>query len=731
MRSLFFIVLFMLYFFSAFNRGLYFDKDIYGIHLIIYILFIILIIRLWVQREVSYVLSFVFLIIFPLLYLLSFFYAASPLGSLNLALRWMTYVSFFMLLFWSVYETKWIKKWLPILFQLSGVAIALQMYFNDLIWLKSTSAFILGRFAGVFQYPNTLGMVIGVFIIFSITLLMNRNLTKLEILFFLIPLSLYFYIFIGSFSRGMFIILPLMLLVLLFFQQFQNQIIITTIVFSNLLYSAIMFAFDLKNLWSIVLLIIVSTASYFIYRSITMYVQRFEIDEKPKKWTKITYPTVLIVSGVALILDLLYKGLIYQFLPTSLQETVARINQSSTFRERMLFNEDSFLLGKKAFFFGHGGEGWTALYPTVQQLPYRSKRIHNGIMEVFVDLGIVGLLVYLFSFGLLIYFVYLNWKKGNHKTIHLAVLLSLTMIFLHSLMDFNQAFGTVWFITFILFTISLTSESYWRLTSWKLSEMISEKNRKIILTAFLLPVFIGIFYSFQFLEAEKAHTRSEDSNSYSEHVYHIETAAYKNKYNPIFLYEYGRLLLESKENQSDKVMAISDDLALLEPENANTIEMSAFLAFLAEDDEVALSRYFDGIKLDNFDKKMHQRAFQILMRSKSTENAEQVIQLFNQLQKDYNDFVNNSIGSAHNSREFEITDDIIQHVSTAYYVLEDEQPLIDLIEKVDKHKIKIEIIAKTIILLEENNMSTELADIEGKYKEYLDEISRAKEKWLH
>src|SRR5699024_4234356 len=105
------------------------------------------------------------------------------------------YVAFFMLLFWSVYETSWVKKWLPILFQLSGVAIALQMYVNDLGWLESTSVFIFNRFAGVFQYPNTLGMVMGVFIIFSITLLMNKKLTRLDILFYILPLSLYFYIF--------------------------------------------------------------------------------------------------------------------------------------------------------------------------------------------------------------------------------------------------------------------------------------------------------------------------------------------------------------------------------------------------------------------------------------------------------------------------------------------------------------------------------------------------------
>lgn len=112
------------------------------------------------------------------------------------------------------------------------------------------------------------------------------------------------------------------------------------------------------------------------------------------------------------------------------------------------------------------------------------------------------------------------------------------------------------------------------------------------------------------------------------------------------------------------------------------------------------------------------------------ENAEQVLELYHQLEKDYEDFLENPIGNRHNSREFEVTDGMLQQVSTTYYLLDDARALLDLIEVIEEEAIKIGVIAKAEILLKEMNALDELADLEKQYEKDAVEIAKQRVRWM-
>src|SRR5690625_4497372 len=91
--------------------------------------------------------------------------------------------------------------------------------------MEFPSAFIFNRFAGVFQYPNTFGMVMAIFFLFSLVMLTKESLRMSEIVIYAAPLCLFFYLFIGSFSRGMFVVFPIVFLGALLFVKPSRQLL--------------------------------------------------------------------------------------------------------------------------------------------------------------------------------------------------------------------------------------------------------------------------------------------------------------------------------------------------------------------------------------------------------------------------------------------------------------------------------------------------------------------------
>ena len=672
MRSLLFVIISFIFVVSPYAYGLYFNRDFYGLHIILNLLLIIMVLTILYKREIDQTVQFSFIIIMPLLYFISFFYSEHPLGSIDFALRWLSYGAVFLVLLWAAVKEKWIQTYLPIVFMLLGILLGLHMLFNVVEWAEFPSAFIFNRFSGVFQYPNTFGAIMAMFTLFSLIMLTNKRIKTYEIILYAAPLTLFMYMLLGSFSRGMFIILPIVFIIALFFIKVAHQLMLLIITMISGTGALLLVFLDINNFMKIFVLIIFSIivpmVVYYLKKMIDTRFKRFNNG----KW-KVLLPSAVSVSGILLIADLLYQGLVFRLLPNKLQEQVLKLSDVSTFRERILFVEDSIKASSDSLIYGFGGRAWSVLYKSYQQLPYRSKQIHNGFLEILVDLGIIGLMVFILIFGFLYYSILKNYIKGQAKHLHLAVLMSLISIFFHSLIDFDFAFGTVWLIIFWLFAMSLAVETHWMDINVKkdkkktkvrnLEQPVRVRLGKYLLYSYCLLSFIGIFISYQFMTAEQAFAQFKKTDNLNEKQELLIEATSKNKWNRDYLYELGNIYaINDNKEATKKVIA---QLSEVEPNHSLALELAGRLAERIGDRELASNYYKKVLEIDQYNIKVYDRLFSILLESNSVRDAEQMLVYYEQFEKTYEQFSNNPIGKYHNSREFERTEKIESYVVKA------------------------------------------------------------------
>ncbi|NBD23564.1 O-antigen ligase family protein [Paenibacillus glycinis] len=104
---------------------------------------------------------------------------------------------------------------------------------------------------------------------------------------------------------------------------------------------------------------------------------------------------------------------------------------------RELFYRDAWRLFREAPLFGRGGDAWRSLFAGVQSQPYVGNEVHNGYLEVALDLGAVGA-----AAGVVIMAVLLRpvWKSDRTGLLPIGVLL------LHAAIDFDMSFGYYWLL---------------------------------------------------------------------------------------------------------------------------------------------------------------------------------------------------------------------------------------------------------------------------------------------
>jgi len=409
MKGIFLFILSLIFFFTPFQKGLFFSEDFYVIGFILSIMMIILVIRLIIYKEIQTIKPVLFVVLLPLCRLLALFVAVSPMGTWNEIIRWISYTSFIIILYWVIQNNE-LKKWLPFVFNMTGIVIGLQMIFTHFGWIHDPGAFVANRFAGVFQYPNTFALVMVVFYFFSLINVLRREISKSSFFLFAFSLSLFIFNFIQSYSRGMMLIFPFLWFLGLCFLPFKKQIeyilfTLVSILFPVLFYAKFSFARMgiLENIITLTVILIVPTLFLFLIRRwVEKKVERLIERFSAYKFSRYYFPIIILIMMMALALDLLNHGFIYQSLPKPLQQRIEDISLSaSTATERFIFLEDALKMSADSPILGFGGEAWSTVYTNYQQTPYISNKIHNGYAEWLLDMGGIGLFIYLFIFSYL------------------------------------------------------------------------------------------------------------------------------------------------------------------------------------------------------------------------------------------------------------------------------------------------------------------------------------------
>ncbi|WP_163969545.1 O-antigen ligase family protein [Oceanobacillus halotolerans] len=684
MKGFIFFFLAIIFLLSPYEKGLYFDEDFYGIQVILCSLFMMLMIILMVKKEIASLKPIWFMAIIPFCYAITLFIAENPLGAWQLLLRWTSYIAFFFMLYWVVREDSKIQRLLPGVFQLTGVWMAIHMMLNHFNGLDFHDAIINERFAGVFQYPNTFGMMMSVFYLFSLIMLLRRDESMKHYIFYSIPLVLFMVSFIESYSRGMYVVFPIAWLIGLCFLKPSLQV-------KYLLYTGISVVFALissaalqAGIAAVVLLIGLSSVMVAIILILEkkLYTRKranFPDLIDKKQLYRFLAPVAILLLSVLLISDLSYKGLVYQQLPDTIQERVSSISSSSTARERLLFAEDALNMSQDSPIIGFGGQAWGSMYKQYQQLPYQSNKIHNAYLEFMIDIGWVGLIIVLTVFSFLFYRIYQNYRQATEKTSYIAVIVAIVTIFIHSFIDFNLAYGTVWFVVFWLCTMGLMKKPV------KQKQQKQEKAsyyEQFGMYAFSILVVVSLIFSYRFMDADQVFTNAKNSTNLLERKELLVEAVSQNPYNVQYLDllsdTYVRLTAENQASVKD-VRDTVNQMIELEPNNSRTLYRAGVMVERLGLTEEALDYYDEALDVDPYDTKIYETMITSSVdlarerletgdRSEAEELITHAVNTYSDLEEQYESFKKNPIGEYHNSRQFEITDQTIEKMEEAQEV---------------------------------------------------------------
>ncbi len=226
----------------------------------------------------------------------------------------------------------------------------------------------------------------------------------------------------------------------------------------------------------------------------------------------------------------------YKIIPEPLVRVFTTFNfKNSSVWQRADFWQDSLDIIKDNWVFGAGGNAWRMLYGQVQDYLYYAKEAHSYILEVWMSFGIVGIASYIIIIILTIKSVINIFKKQDKKNNNILIIaIGLSIILIHSCMDFDMSYLIIEMIVFMFIAILNKDET----------EIKSDlKIIDIIISIAFLAVGIGNILG---LVADNI----KDENMY----YGNKLASWVSKYNynEIIYYENNNIQDEDKINKIKK-----------------------------------------------------------------------------------------------------------------------------------------------------------------------------------
>ncbi|MCG7385794.1 O-antigen ligase family protein [Paenibacillus sp. ACRRY] len=104
---------------------------------------------------------------------------------------------------------------------------------------------------------------------------------------------------------------------------------------------------------------------------------------------------------------------------------------------RLRMWRDALELWSGAAWLGHGGDAWRSMFRAIQSSPYVGGEVHNGLIDIALDTGLLGLIIICawFAFTIRNTVKYASWLMP-----------SMLVFVLHGIMDFDWSFTLVWML---------------------------------------------------------------------------------------------------------------------------------------------------------------------------------------------------------------------------------------------------------------------------------------------
>ncbi|WP_366922110.1 O-antigen ligase family protein [Metallumcola ferriviriculae] len=120
---------------------------------------------------------------------------------------------------------------------------------------------------------------------------------------------------------------------------------------------------------------------------------------------------------------------------------------------RIYWMKDSFKLIKERPIFGWGGGAWESSYRRIQSYGYSSTQVHNHWLQMWTEIGTVGILILIGIWFYFFFTVWKNYRQGDTETqlLQWTIVAAAVMLGVHALIDFDLALSAVAIVLFSMF----------------------------------------------------------------------------------------------------------------------------------------------------------------------------------------------------------------------------------------------------------------------------------------
>lgn len=138
---------------------------------------------------------------------------------------------------------------------------------------------------------------------------------------------------------------------------------------------------------------------------------------------------------------------LYKLLPTALARRISTFQMGSDIASsRLVFFKDSLKIIRDYPVLGLGGGGWKSIYMRYQSDGYFTTEVHNHFLQVWVETGTIGLLIFLgiwLTFFYTCYRIYFKQPSRHNRLLAVGICLAALTLGIHSFYDFNLSLGAI------------------------------------------------------------------------------------------------------------------------------------------------------------------------------------------------------------------------------------------------------------------------------------------------
>lgn len=516
--SISFFGLLILLFYPPFFRGLFFQGEQQWTLIFASLLFVITWFGKLSNREVGFLKKPVDYLALALVlsYVVSFFFAANP----RLAMAEVIKYTLYFLVFWlcsQVVKNNKDVKWLlhSIYFARIAVALAGVMTASGLIHIKD--GFLYGRIFSTMQYPNALAAYLAALSFIGIYLWLssmnsgqwtmdgeraadreqstvdskkavNRKKTvhseiaanrkksvdsenidaKALIPAFLYAVGNYILllIYIGTGSRGGLLVYPLVLLIYfiglgkeyryLAFGHFVLTFIAAMV--ANIKLMPMLVAENAGGAW---LWFFIGVGVALAGQALLIALSRIKISKQALGIAAGAVLLVIVVFGWIQVKD---TGVPSKLMPSHLISSIQNIKLTDrNVQERFVFWQDAFKVVKEHPVFGLGGGAFEETNRRYQSYFYSSTQAHNHYVQMWTEVGTVGLLIFLTLWAFYKLLVLKLWWRQKNKETRLLVWSmygTAATLGLHAFLDFDLSLSSITIVLFAMLGLTRGVERY-------------------------------------------------------------------------------------------------------------------------------------------------------------------------------------------------------------------------------------------------------------------------------